>query len=349
MPKKERAPDEQRVRKVRDDDPDRPESPPSDATRTASSAQRHADAPAIEPDDSHRKRWTDEEKSLYFGAPAETPVNARDAAILGHARKAETYGNNVVNVLSELEFGEIAVSRFERKKGRVIDWGSFFRVPLDERQLRTEREEIEKEAHAIEMPTVIIFDSPEGKLREHQRHLEYVAARRAKLEERRRRLEEKKIALAAEWKEMYALRDLIRDDSKALECPRVRAALHSLRASALLFANKELPSELKELLSRIGKAIAHPRKYTGWKPSVREREVLGLWSSRSLYSHAAFSVAAERLFPSNRKSAARRTAEGGTTSAEAKLEREARRYIARARAKESRIGRGTEPRPVGGG
>lgn len=318
-------------------------SPPK---RDRASVEAPEEMPA-ERSDPHRGRWTDGEKSLYFGAPEETPIARRDEAILGHARKAEARGNNVVNLLSELEFGDLAVSRFERRTGKAIEWRRFFRVPLEASQQRRESEEIKKEAIAIEQPAIIIFQTPEEKLREIQRHQEWVAARRAKLEERRKKLEEERVALGAEWKKMYVLRDLIRDDPKALECPRVRSALYSLRASALLYANKDLPSELKTLLRLTGNAIAHPKKYR-WKPSEQENKVRYLWNARARYSPAAFEVAAEGLFPPNKKPP-KKTAKDGKSSAVAKLEREYRRYNAKALAKEARLRRSAAPRPAGSG
>jgi hypothetical protein len=290
--------------------------------------------------------FTDEENALYFGAPEETPIARRDAAILGHARKVEAHGNNVVNLLSELEFGEIAVSRFERRAGKAIEWGLFRRVPLEARRQDREDEEIKKETRAItEGPYISLAGSPEERRREEQ---EYRAARRAQNEERRRKLEADRIALRAEWEEMRVLRDLIRDERDALKCPRVRRALENLRASALMYADKDLRPEPRRLLDLIGKAIAHPKKYKGWKLSEQENKVRYLWNARARYSPAAFEAAAEGLFPPNKKPP-KKTAKDGKSSAVAKLEREYRRYNAKALAKEARLRRSAAPRPARSG
>jgi len=332
----------------------RPRNPPRKRDRalvegSAAPAAERSEAPPVSVSRSGHPivPFTDEENALYFGAPEETPMARRDAAILGHARKVEAHGNNVVNLLSELEFGEIAVSRFERKTGKAIEWRLFRRVPLEARRQDREDEEIKKETRAItEGPYISLAGSPEERQREEQG---YRAARRAQNEERRKKLEEDRIALRSEWKEMRVLRHLIRDERDALECPRVRRALENLRASALMYADKDLRPEPRRLLDLIGNAIAHPKKYTGWKPSERENKVLFLWGERTRYSPAAFEAAAAGLFPPNKKPP-KKTAKDGKSSAVEKLEREARRYIAKARAKgEARLRRSAAPRPARSG
>jgi hypothetical protein len=318
----------------------RPRNPPRKRDRAPVEAPEDL---AAEQSDPHRGPWTDEEKALYFGAPEETPIARRDAAILGLSRQAEELGISVVNLLSGLLLAEHDVLRFERN-GKMLEWRRFSRTIETARRLRVEHSAIEEEARAIARetngPFIILGRNPDERLSEKQQHQEDLAARKAKLEERRKKLEEGRSALAEEWKALHVLPEIIQKVHSSLECWRVRYALEWLRASRLLYAEKDLPPELRKLLDLIGNKVAHPKKYTGWKQSEREKAILGAWNAREWLGRAAMEAAAARLFPPNKRAPNKR-AKGERTDAVEKLEREARRYIARARAKEARpAGRG---------
>lgn len=278
-----------------------PPPPPADVEHPAEPEQAHPAAPvtpsspdaeAPEPaEHGHLERFTDEEHALYFGAPEETPIARRDAAILGLSRQAEALGISVVNLLSGLILAEHEVRRVERN-GKTLDWGRFSRTTATAQRLRRERSDIEKEARAVtEALYISLAESPEERQREEQ---EYRAARGAQNEKRRERLEEEARALGGEWKALYVLPEIIRDAPHALECWRVRYALAWLRAQRLLYAEDDLPPELGKLLDLIGQKVAHPKRYK-WRPSERETLIVNVWGMRAHFSPDARQKKAEAL------------------------------------------------------
>lgn len=283
---------------------------------------------AAEQSEARAVPFTDDESALYFGAPEETPIARRNEAILGLSRQAEELGISVVNLLSETILAENDVRHFERWSGKRLEWGPFMNCTLTAQRLRRERSDIEKEARAItEGPYIILGRSPEERDRATQEHQQYLAAREATLEKRRRKLEEEWSALGEEWKALDVLTEIIRNRHRAPSCPRVRIALECLRSSRLLYSEEELPLELKELLDDIGRKVARPKKYTRWKASEQERKVLYVWGMRTHLGRDAREKRAQGLgFHAN---------ENKGSTAWGSLERVARRYVARSRAKET--------------
>lgn len=133
-----------------------------------------------------------------------------------------------------------------------------------------------------------------------------------------------------EWKALNVFPEIIRKVPNALGCPRVRLALKWLHASHILFKDKELPHELGELLDDIGKAIASPKKNTGWKQSEREKAILFVWRMRKHLSHDARQKAAKALGLGSNLS------KKEESDAWNSVERQAKRYEARAQAKKPR-------------
>jgi len=133
---------------------------------------------------------------------------------------------------------------------------------------------------------------------------------------------------AEEWKTLDVLTEIIRNVPRALECWRVRYALRWLRSARLLYAEKDLPLELKKRLRRIGSAIDKPTKWTRWKESEREQDILAVYALRHRLGEEARELAAKRL--------GLRSSEN--TPAWKTLERMALRFKARAKG----------PKPPGG-
>lgn len=181
--------------------------------------------------------------------------------------------------LEDFEAGlaENSVRRFEKRTGEILDWRRFARTIETARHLMLERSAIEHEAKAIRGPAFILGRTLKERQRETQ---ESFAALKALNEKRRERLEEQQNALAAEWKALNFLSEVLDHVPDALECRRVRLALRCLRGSWILFREEDLPPELRKLLERVGRAIANPQKYTGWKPTKKEQARLNLWGMR---------------------------------------------------------------------
>lgn len=273
----------------------------------------------------------DEEEALYSKMraclSALDPGTAEwNATVLRLARRVEALGIGVVNVLNAELIAEHDVLRFERS-GKTLDWRRFARMPFEGTHLRGERSAIEEEAQAIaleaEGPFIMLGRNEEERLREKEEHQEYLAARRAKLEERRKKLGEEQAVIGAEWKALDVLPEIIHRVPRALASWRVRYSLEWLRGLRLMFREEDLPPELGGLLDVIGQKVAHPKKYTRWKASEQERKVLYLWGMRTHLSRDAREKRAGELgFGS-----------GESSGAWESLERVARRYVARSRAK----------------
>src|ERR1017187_7697176 len=101
----------------------RPRNPPRKRDRAPVEAPEDLAAEQIDP---HRGPWTDEEKAFHFGAPEETPIARREAAILRRVRQTEEQlGINVMDLLSGMVLAEDDVRDFEERRKRTLGGVSF--------------------------------------------------------------------------------------------------------------------------------------------------------------------------------------------------------------------------------
>lgn len=137
------------------------------------------------------------------------------------------------------------------------------------------------------------------------------------------------------WKELDVLKEILYCVPNALSCWRVRQALHGLRTARRLHAERDRPREMRQLLRRIGEAIADPKKIKSpWardaretERDARETEIMDTWERRGVLSPNARSQEAKKLGLGSNPS------KKEESDAWSSVERQARRYIARARAK----------------